>query len=388
VNNTAAWTKAWNDVQTLRPIVEPSRAEAERIRRLPDAVAQAFLERDVYRLMLPVEMGGAELDPLQQFDLTLEVSRTDASTGWNYSLATQAALLAGVLPPEDAREVFSTPYCGGAGSGPPQGRAVAAEGGYRVTGRWAWASGIHEARLVSGGCIVFDGDQPRPGANGGPTVIQVIVPIEQVEVLDTWLTGGMRGTGSTEFKLTDVFVPQSHAFGFFDRTPSLPHPLFRLPTSYFGFALTAVPLGVAFATVAALKDLALGKSYPPPRGRMADQASVQHTVAKTEAMVEAATLAVRDAFARIWTDVCGAGDTSLEARARLRRAMVHAVDTAIEAVATCYREAGGSAVFEAAPFERALRDVNAAGAHAVFQRGMMEDAGRVALGLPPRMAIF
>lgn len=384
----ASWAKAWDDVQSLRPIIEAARDEADALRRLPDAIASAFVERDVYRLMLPVDLGGAGLDPLQHFDLTLEVSRCDAAAGWNYALAMTSALLAGVAPPAVTREVFSTPDCGGAASGPPQGRAVMTEGGYRVSGRWGWASGIHQARRVMGGCIVFEGDKPKAGPHGRPTVIHVLVPIEQVELLDTWHTGGMRGTGSTEFAMNDVFVPAERAMQMFAGEPTQPHPIFKMPTSFFGFGLSAVPLGVALSTIDALKALALSKKLPPPRTILAEQASVQYTIGKAGAMVDAAILAVREACSRLWDEVCTEGAATLGSRARLRGSMVHAVDTGIETVSLCYREAGGSAVFQSAPFERALRDVHVIGGHVVFQRAMMEDVGRAELGLKPMLAMF
>jgi alkylation response protein AidB-like acyl-CoA dehydrogenase len=388
MNAISAFSKAWADVQSLRPIVEAHRDEGEQLRRMPQAIYRAFLERDVYRLTLPADLGGAGLDPLEFFDLTLEVGRYDGSTGWLFWLAGETAFTAGKLPPEMSREMFGTPACGGAGSGPPTGRAVATEGGYRVTGRWAWASGIHQARFVAASCIVYDGDTLRPSPQGGPTVLQALVPIDDVQVLDTWNTGGMRATGSTEFVMEDVFVPSVRAFAGFGGELYQPHPRFKLPTSYFGFGLAAVALGVAYSTVDALKALALGKRLPPPRGLLAEQASAQFTVAKTEAMVEAAHLGVRDAGARLWTEVCAEGEATVATRARLRRHICHVAETCIEAVSLCYREAGGSAVFQAAPFERALRDIHTIGGHAVVQRVMMEDAGRAALGLKTQMGMF
>jgi alkylation response protein AidB-like acyl-CoA dehydrogenase len=383
-----SWAKAWEDVQTLRPIIEATRDQADELRRLPDAIARAFVDRDVYRLMLPTELGGGGLNPLQQFDLTLEVSRFDASTGWNYSLAMLAGTQAGLVPLDEARRKFATPEGGGAGSGRPEGRAVLVEGGCRVTGRWSWASGLPHARSVMGGCIVMENDKPFIGPDGVPEVIHVSVPIEEAEVFDTWHTGGMRGTGSADFALNNVFVPHERMFHMYGAEPTLPHPLFRLPVSTFGFALAAVPLGVAMSTIEALKMLARHKRHPPPRATLAEEGGIQHVIAKTEASVEAATLYVREAFLRIWEDTCADREASMEARARLRRAMVHAVDTAIEAVSACYRAAGGTAVFKSEPFERALRDVFTMGAHHVFQRSMMEDAGRVAMGMTPILRMF
>jgi alkylation response protein AidB-like acyl-CoA dehydrogenase len=384
-----ALTKARQDARSLLPIIEAVRDEADAIRRLPDALANAFLERDVYRALLPVDLGGAGLDPVDQWDLVLEVSACDASVGWNYSLALGNGLAAGVLAPEVSQRIFASPDCGFAVAGAPTGRAVAAEGGYRVTGRWAWASGISQCRYVGGGCLVFDGDTPRTAPHGGPVVLHVAAPIEAAEVLDTWRTGGMRGTGSTEFTLSDVFVPDGWTFRLFGPvTPTQPHPIFRMPATYFGVPLAAVPLGAAMGCIAALKALAASKRLSPPRSLLAEEPSAQHTVAKAEAMVEAASLAVRSAFSQLWAEFRDDGEATMASRARVRRAMVHAVDTSIEAVGMCYREAGGSALAESARFERPLRDVNALAGHLMFQRPMMEDAGRVAMGLPPRLFNF
>ncbi|MBB4615024.1 acyl-CoA dehydrogenase family protein [Novosphingobium taihuense] len=354
---------------------------------MPDRVAQAFLDLDVYRLILPRDLGGKGVDPLTLFDLVEEVSTYDGSVGWNYALGSNGGSMAGALAPSVAAKLFATKDSAMCGSGPPQGRAVATEGGYRVTGRYAWASGIHQAKWVMGGCFVFDGEERRVGPHGGPVVIHMLAPRSDANVLDTWHTGGMRGTGSTEFELNDVFVPNEHTFMMFGAEPTHPDPLYRVPTSFFGFTLTAVPLGIARATIEALRQLAANRPSMPGRAGLRDQPHVHYTLGKARAMVEASRLGVRDAFTRMWDEVRGDGAT-LESRARLRSAAVHAVETSIEAVGMCYRAAGGTALFEQFPFERALRDVNATGGHVVFQRAMMEDCGRVCLDLPPLLPMF
>jgi alkylation response protein AidB-like acyl-CoA dehydrogenase len=378
----------WAEAQTLRPIVEACRAETDRLRRLPDPIAQAFVDRDIYRLLLPVDLGGRGIDPLAQFDLAEEISSYDGSVGWNYAIGSNSGTLGGVFPREIVLKLFASPGLAVAGSGPPQGRAVETDGGYRVTGRFAWASGVHQASWVVGGCFVFEGDQRKAGPNGGPMVVHVLAPKGEARVLDTWQTGGMRGTGSTEVVLEDVFIPRAHVFSMFGGQPYHDAPIYRLPTSVFGFALTAVPLGIARHTISALKQLALAKKPPPPRLSLAEQGFTQYTVAKAEAMTEAAKLAVRAAFSELWREVLKDGQASMASRARLRRASVHAVETSVEAVGMCCRAAGGDALFENQPFERALRDVNAAAGHVVFQRAMMEDCGRVDMGLPPLLPMF
>ncbi|MDO7836706.1 acyl-CoA dehydrogenase family protein [Sphingobium sp. HBC34] len=377
----------WERTKALKPVVDSCRAETDMERRLPDPIAAAFMDLDLYRLILPKDLGGQGVDPLTAFDMTEEVAYYDGSVGWNFAIGANSGMIAGQLPPETVASVFGTRQAAVAGSGPPQGRAVAVAGGYRVTGRFAWASGIHQAQWVMGGCFVHDGDERRVGPHGGPVVIHVLAPRADATVIDSWHTGGMRGTGSTEFDLEDVFVPDSHAFMMFGAAPKHSDPVYRLPTSFFGFGLTAVPLGIARAAKDGLAQLAVTKVPAPPRPGLRDQQHVQYVVAKADAMVEAARLAVRNAFSSMWAEVRKDGAT-MESRARLRRASVHAVETAIEAVGMCYRAAGGAAVFESHPFERALRDVNATGGHVVYQRAMMEDAGRVALGLPPLLPMF
>lgn len=383
-----ASTKAWDDVQSLRPIIEAARDEGDELRHLPDSIVDAFLERDVYRLLLPADFGGAGLNALEIFKLIVEVSRIDGSTGWNYCIGAGSGIISGKMDPDTARELFATPDCSGAASGPPQGRAVACEGGYRVTGRFAWASAIHHSKMVAGGCMVFDGEELRIAPNGGPTVLHTLFPTDEVEILDTWKTGGMRGTGSTEFAVDDVFVPEQHTFSLFGGPATHPDPVFRMPPSFFGFALAAVPIGIALSSIDALKQLALSKKLPPPRNSLAEQPSIQYAIAKGLAMTEAVNLATQDAFSQLWKEVSEDGEATMETRARIRRAMVHAVDSCIEVVSMCYRAAGGSALFQSERFERALRDVYAVGGHVVFQRTMMEDAGRIELGLKPVLPLF
>lgn len=383
-----AWTKAWNDIQTLRPIVESVRDEADQLRHLPDSIGHAFIERDVYRLLLPAEYGGAGLDPLQHHKLTLELARSDASVAWNFAIAPVCAVIATDMDDDAIRRHFADPDCGAAISGAPQGKAIACDGGYRVTGRFGWASGIHQARWVGGGCFVFDGDKQRFNETGGPVIMQVVVPKGEADVLDTWHTGGMRGTGSTDFELNDVFVPQDRTFVMYSGESRLRYPFYRMPRSFFGFALSAVPLGLAWSSIEELKALAQVKKGKPARSALAESPSVQFAVSKSMALLETATLGVHEAFRLLWDEVVANGYAEMATRARLRRSMKHSADCGIEVASLCYREAGGSALFQSSQFERNLRDAYAIGGHVVFQRAMMEDNGRFEVGLDPQLPNF
>jgi alkylation response protein AidB-like acyl-CoA dehydrogenase len=198
----------------------------------------------------------------------------------------------------------------------------------------------------------------------------------------------MRGTGSTEFEVSDVLVPKDMAIRFFNAESRYPHPIFRLPPTYFGYNHVSVMNGIARSALEALKTLALTKITPMGGMSLRDEPQAQYTAAKAEASIDANRITVKEAFRALWTKVVDREPVPMEMRARLRRAVALAAENAVEAVQLCYRAAGGTAVYQSAPFERALRDVNTAATHMATRRIMMEEAGRVTFGLAPRTTLF
>jgi alkylation response protein AidB-like acyl-CoA dehydrogenase len=378
----------WARIRGLRPVIEAHRDEAQTLHHLPDPVARAFVEANVYRLLLPVEYGGEDIDPLDYYDLIEEVASYDGSAGWNFSIGSSTPLVFGDLSPSRLRTIFDSPDACVAASTTPLGHAIEVEGGYRLAGRFAWASGVHHARWVVAMGAVFDGATMRKSPIGTPTILGFVMPKEDCTVLDTWHVLGLRGTGSTEFEADNVFVPKDLAIRFFRPESRYPYPIFRMPPTYFGYNHVGVMNGIARSALAALKALAATKTSAMPTGGLRDDPQAQYAVAKAEAMIDANRLAVKDAFRLFWDPVVANESVSMEARARLRRAIAHAAENAVEAVQLCYRAAGGSAVYESALFERALRDVNTAATHMAVRRVMMEEAGRVAFGLPPSTPLF
>jgi indole-3-acetate monooxygenase len=380
--------RAWAHVHAMRPIIEAHRGEGDTLHRLPDAIAKVFVEANAYRLLVPEEFGGEGIDPITFYDLVEEVSSYDGSVGWNYSIGTTGAITIGDLPVERLRTILAGPDSCVAGAATPPGRAVATDGGYRITGCRAWASGIHQAKWVTANCLVYDGSQLRTTADGAPVALGFVVPKEACKVLDTWHVGGMRGTGSTEFELADVFVPADLAMRFFSKESRQPYPIFRLPPTFFGFNHVCILTGIARAALCALKTIAKTKISPMIGTSLRDDVHAQYSAAKAEALIESSGLNVKESFRPLWAKVVANEPVPLEMRARVRRAVALAAESAVEAVQLCYSAAGGSAVYECAPFERALRDVNAAASHITMRRIMMEEAGRVAFGLPPKTPLF
>ncbi len=224
--------------------------------------------------------------------------------------------------------------------------------------------------------------------DAGPQLRHALAPRGAMTVLDTWHVGGLRGTGSTEYEVAELFVPDDMSFRMFNDTPRHPAPIFRMPGTFFGAAVAVVPLGIARGCLDGLVALAQRKRVLGGRSGLHEQAFAQYAVARSEALIESARAYLRQSIAAIWQTVRDGAPVELEARARGRRACVMAAEASVEAVDLCCRAAGGHALFESEPFERALRDVRAALGHISLQRGAMEDVGRVLFGMPPLSPIF
>ena len=378
----------WNCVRALKPLVVANRAAGEALKRLPDPVAQAFVEADFYRLVVPEDLGGMGLDPLTYFELCEEIASYDGSTGWNFALASTNAPLIGSLNLDRLRSVFAAPDCGIAGTVMPTGRAVKAQDGWRVSGRWRWMSGVHQAKWVIVGTMIYEGDDPARNADGSPQILQFLLPKDASRVLNVWDVGGMRGTGSTDYACEDIFVSDDMAVQVFSGKANHPAPIFHLPFTYFGFGLCAVGLGIGRAALEGLKALAAEKVSLATRSSLRDQSHVQYAVAKSGALLRSSRTHARESFRAIWDAVTRGEPVSMQSRSEARASYVHAAESAMEAVHLCYRAAGGTSLFQSSPFEQALRDVYAVTCHATMQCQLMEDAGRVELGLAPRATFF
>ncbi len=377
----------WQSFLKVCQLVEEKRSDISRCRHLPPAIEDAFRNADLYRLLLPVDLGGLGIDPLQQLDLVERMAFHDASAAWNFAVGSGLGFFSGFMPPAQAKALFTAEGSAGAGSGAPQGKASRVEGGYIVEGRFSWASGIDQAHWVYGGCFVIADGKPELLANGRPRTIIAIAPRTAAAVHDSWNVNGLVATNSTEFTLENLFVPDERILPGTLDIPTHPDPLFRLPMTFFGFALTGVPLGAARRAVEGLKLLATTKR-PAGRSSLSENGFALYAVAKAEAIIEASRTQIRKAFTGMWETVQQGETCSLASRGAVRRATAHAAEASLEAVNLCYRAAGGSALFDDAPFEAAVRDVNAMCGHLVFQRSMMEDAGRATLGLEPVLPVF
>lgn len=361
----------------LAPLVRAARDEAERTRQTPPALAAEITKAGIYQMYLPASAGGPETPPLVAFRVVEELSRVDGSVGWCAMIATALSLNVGRLPAEVGRELAGTPAdYRGAGSARVGGKAWKVEGGYRVKGQWNFASGIQNAKWLYATCIMADSNPP---------VLRAMwVPREQVTIVDTWQTMGMRGTGSQDFRVDDVFVPE-HRSRLSDAPASQTGPLYH-PRAWYVNLWTpsaANALGIARGAIDALTEIASTEASTMSTNLLRDRPRVQERLAEAEAIVNAARAYVFDAVGRLWATVSAGNEPSDREVAQGRLALVHAMHESVRAVDKVFHAAGTNAIYTRLPLERAFRDVHVAVQHAAALPVYFESAGKVLLGLRP-----
>jgi alkylation response protein AidB-like acyl-CoA dehydrogenase len=366
-------------VDRVRTVVADAADEAERLRTLPAATVRALRESGLLGLKLPAALGGAEADPVTQIDVIEALTAIDPSAGWCLMVgATTVALPAVFLADEAMRVMFAdgTPPLA-AGCYMPTGQAIAEPGGFRITGRWAFASGIRHADWVSGSAWVL-----RDGAQTAERRV-FVVRTSEVDVHDTWHVAGLRGTGSCDFSVKDHVVPEAFTWDIERAQPRRGGALYRLGLPAFVTnEHAAFALGVARRALDAVTALAAGKSRGLKPAPLVGRGTFQRFVGEATLRLRAARALAVELNEAAWTTV-GLGE-SLTARqhAELRSAAVHATDVALDVVTRAFRYAGGAAVYDASVLQRCLRDLNAGAQHFMVSDSAYEGLGQLLLGLP------
>ena len=227
--------------RTFGSTIQTYRDEAEQSRHMPRPLFEALREAGFFRLWLPHHFGGPEVDMPTLLYVVEELSRLDGAVGWNVMIGTEGSAFAAYLPEKTARELFAPVHTVVAGSFQPKGVATPVAGGYRVSGVWPLASGCAHATLVAGACRVMEACGSRANPNGAPDLLVFVMPASACEMLDTWYTAGLRGTGSSDFRIIDAFVPRDRCFSLTQGAIAEPGDLYGAPLPVL-FALPCPPL--------------------------------------------------------------------------------------------------------------------------------------------------
>jgi indole-3-acetate monooxygenase len=348
--------------EAVRAAVAAASGEIESTRRLPPALLDKLHEAGLFRLLLPRSSNGIETDPLTFFHVIETIARADASTAWCLSQAGGCAMSAAYLDLPVAHAIFGNDPRAVLAWGPgPKVRAIECEGGYKVTGVWAFASGGRHATWLGAHCPIYQADgSPRLDAGGVQQERTMLVRAEDVAWTDIWNTVGLRGTASDQFALEDFFVRTDHSITReFDRECRESGPLYRMGsgTCYqVGFA--GVACGIARGALDNFVDIARHKVPRGFKSPLRDNAVIQSNLAQAEVNLRAARGFVLQSMADIWKDLSAGAAITVEQRITVRMAATHAIHKAREAVDFAYNAAGATAIFENHPLERRFRDIH------------------------------
>ena len=367
-------------VESVRDTLEAGAEESERIGTLVPASVEALYESGLLRLKTPHVLGGAEADLVTQLDVLEAVSRIDPSSGWCLMIgAASLGGLAAFLPDDSIEEVFA----GGqppkvAGAAAPSGTATPVAGGYRVTGHWQFGSGIQHAEWVSAGAGVaseFD---------GYPRQLRLIMPRHKVKVHDNWRVMGLRGTGSCDFSVDDLFVPDGFAWDSTLTEPVRGGALYRLGRP--GFVTnehSAFALGVARRALDAITEVAASKT----RGYnslnlLANRPAFQWALGECDMRLRAARSLNVEILEEAWKSVCDGHTPPRPLQAQMRSCATYTTDVAVDVTSRAFHFGGGAALFATSILQQCLRDVHAAAQHQMVSDTAYENHGQFLLELP------
>ena len=371
----------------LAPQIEGCADQIERERRLAEPVLDGLFEAGMFRLLLPRSFDGAEVDPVTFVTVIEEIAKADASTAWCLCQASGCSMSAAYLPPDAASEVFRKDPRSVLAWGPgPDARAVAVEGGYRVTGMWSFASGCRHATWLGGHCPISDADGSlRRNGDGKRVERTMLFPATSAQIVDVWHVSGLKGTGSDAFTVSDLFVPHEYSISRDDPAERRqPGPLYCFPAgSLYASGFAGVALGIARRMLDAFRALATEKT---PRGfkrPLAESAVVQSQVAQAEAQLRSARGFLLGSLEEIWRAVGSTGVLTLDQRVLIRLASTYAIHQA-KAVADMTHHAGGAtSIFIESAFDRGFRDMHAVTQQLQGRQSHFETVGRFLFNLDP-----
>jgi alkylation response protein AidB-like acyl-CoA dehydrogenase len=378
----------------LQPVLRRYHDEIEREQRMPPALVEQLREAGFYKMVIPRALGGLEVDPLTYLRVVELLAEGVGSVGWNLGNGGVGQLVTLGLPDEGVHEIYAkradTIIAGTAVPG--GGQAVPVAGGYRVSGRWQFGSGCQEASWMLGSFQVLgDDSQPRRHPNGGSLYWRGVFARSEVEIVPgSWDVAGLRGTGSFDWTVENVFLPERRTM------PQVGIPLenqwsrwpgvtYALPVQcWVGPHHSAVITGIARAGIDALIELAGGKT---PRGRtgalLCENTQVQDAVGRADAILNAGRVYRSAMITELWNTVAAGNETTLEQRARCRLAAVYSADNAREAMDLMYRAGGSTSFKRESRLAECWRDLHTVGQTVTLAPEWYPIGGRVYLGIDP-----
>jgi alkylation response protein AidB-like acyl-CoA dehydrogenase len=370
-------------IQALAPEIEARSTEIAATRNIPEDMVVALRATGLFRMLTPKHYGGMELDFPVALDIFRTLARIDSAVGWCAMIGSSAGFIAPLLPRAILDEVFREPDVVMAGSNQPVAKAERVPRGWRVGGRWPFASGCRHADWITGFCIMQEDGKPLPdpsASDGRPLVMGFTLPASAWEIEDTWHAAGLEGTGSHHVVLRERVVSGAHFFDLINGTPCEDGPLYQAPWHMMVLMPASVAIGIAEGALDALLRLArTGRRQFRALTSMQDSDVFRYELGRAAAELRSARLALETQARSHWEHAL-AGTLKTEARLiEGHQVAIHVASACRRVTEACFLLAGGSAVYLDSPLQRRLRDILVLGQHATVQQRQYAGVGATLL---------
>ena len=364
----------------LAPEITARAAEIEAARRLPPDLVERLKSIGLFQMFVPRSHGGLELDLPAGLDVMKALTRLDGSIGWLAIVAGVGGLFAAAARPELYQQIYQDgPDVAICGSSQPAGTAERVADGYRIKGRWPFASSCTHADWIGGFCVVTDRGKPVPGPQGKPLVRVVLLPARDWEIEDTWHAAGLKGTGSHHITLRETSVPDIHVFDV-DAAPRLSGPLYQALRQWLPLLHGTFSVGLAEGTVDDLLALAhTGRQQLYAAVPMRESEIFQYELGRISADLRAAQAFHEVQVASHWRRALSGTLNDPDLMVEGARSAAWLATTCVGIADACFALAGSSAVYDSSPLQRRLRDLHVGAQHAHAQQRQYVEVGRLAL---------
>ena len=368
------------EVDSIAPILAEHAASSEQLGRLDNASIEAVRDTRLLRMFCPRELGGLGVDPVTAILVLEALARIDGSASWTIGILGSAGLFAGpYLPAAATRRIYARGVPAMAGSFLPKGQAEPVEGGYRVRGRWPYASGIHHADWVLAGAFVSD----KPGPTGARLVV---LSKEEVVIHDNWQVAGLKGTGSCDFSIENLLVPDEMTCPLIDviRGSAItggPAVRLGIPAGVAPFHI-GIPLGIARRALDEITTQAIQKGRGLSPSPLLTQPQFQYALSKAEMELASARTFALQFVSDLCAEAEARGTLSPSRQAEARAAAAYVTEVAQRVTIVAFQAAGGGAFFDSNPLQRCYRDVLAAGQHFAVSQTAYQALGEFKIDQP------
>lgn len=373
-----------NVARKILPELSERSGEIDALRQIPQDLADKMAAEGFYRICTPAQLGGLAQDPNTLYEICETLASANGSAGWCIFIGSTSQYLLGALAQEQQHEMMTDINVITSGVFADMGTALNEERdnkpGYLINGHWRWGSGCRNAAWISGGIHEIDGNGDAHQSTGS-VLTRVFFKPEEIEILDNWHVSGMRGSGSSDYRVENVWVPAARMASSIEQTELRHLPIYRYPK----FALLALPigaitLGMARASINEVIKIANQKTPQGSRRTLAHRPGLHRDIGVADSKLSAAREYLYALSEEVWQH-CQTKEPTVQQRQKLRAANVHAVNTAVDVIDKMYTLVGGTSVFETSCLQQHFRDVHVATQHMMVGEPVMELAGRVLLGL-------